>query len=154
MVTPGSERINLEFKSTNSWKVIEEKRHLQFCHMYLVRQHNERVWHQLHPSHLQRTVLFPSIQKNRKFKKLKSVEDHTCSCNFLHYDSKIQINGYEKKEGCQSLGQSKFTHSNPIIYVNSSYPILKFDILMLACKALKLSVCIFSILFSIHFLKC
>ena len=77
LVTPGSERINLEFKSTNSWKVIKEKRHLQFCHMYLVRQHNEQVWHQLHPSHLQRTVLFPSIQKNRKFKKLKSVEDHT-----------------------------------------------------------------------------
>ena len=126
LVTTGSERINHEFKSTNSWKVIEEKIHLQFCHMYLVRQHSEKVWHQLHPSHLQRTVLFPSIQKNRKLKKLKSLEDHTCSCNFPH--SKIQINRYEKKEGCQSLGQSKFTHSNPIIYVNSSYPILKFKI--------------------------
>ena len=110
LVTPGSERINHEFKSTNSWKVIMEKIHLQFSHMYLVRQHSEQVWHQLHPSHLQRTVLFPSIQKNRKLKKLKSVEDHTCSCNFPHYDSKIQINRYEKKEGCQSLGQSKFTH--------------------------------------------
>ena len=83
------------------WKVIEEKRHLQFCHMYLVRQHNERVWHQLHPSHLQRTVLFPSIQKNRKFKKLKSVEDHTCSCNFPY--SKIWINRYKKKRGASPL---------------------------------------------------
>ena len=101
LVTPGSERINHEFKSTNSCKVIEGKIHLQFCHMYLVRQHSEQVWHQLHPSHLQRTFLFPSIQKNRKFKKLKSVEDHTCSCNFPH--SKIQINRYKKKRGASPL---------------------------------------------------
>ena len=69
----GVKGLILNFESTNSWKVIEEKRHLQFFHMYLVRQHNEQVWHQLHPSHLQRTVLFPSIQKNRKFRKLKKL---------------------------------------------------------------------------------